>query len=148
MICCELIEDIISWQLDPDEAEAARLFREVLIEILPDREHPFQLGPLGELLGWLGKLPTLITPDAERSVLFEFVSSGVRRMLALAYALVWAWVEHQRALRLTKRTATEAHQVVLLVDEIETHLQPKWRRRILPAILQGVKVLTGSDRPV
>ena len=148
LTCRGLIEDILSWQLDPTEAETSKLFRTVLAEISPDRDHPFQLGPLGEVLGWPGKLPTLITPEAERPVLFDFVSSGVRRMLALAYALVWAWAEHQRALRLTKRTATEAHRVVLLVDEIETHLHPKWQRRILPAILQAVKALTGSDRPV
>jgi hypothetical protein len=148
VICRGLIEDIVSWQLDPTEKEAADLFRKVLSEISPDRERPFQLGPLGELLGWPGKLPTLIMPDADRPVLFEFVSSGVRRMLALAYALVWAWVEHQRALRLTKNTATEAHRVVLLVDEIETHLHPRWQRRILPALLEAVKLLAGSNRPV
>lgn len=148
MICRGLIEDIVSWQLDPTEAETANVFRKVLTEVSPERAQPFQLGPLGELLGWPGKLPTLITPDAERPVLFEFVSSGVRRMLALAYALVWAWAEHQRALRLTKSTATEAHRVVLLVDEIETHLHPRWQRRILPALLEAVTLMAGPNRPV
>lgn len=149
LICRGLIEDIVSWQLDPGEADTSRrLFRELLAEISPDRDHPFQLGPLGESLGWPGKLPTLITPDSAHPVLFEFVSSGVRRMLALVYALVWAWVEHQRALRLTKQTATQAHRVVLLVDEIETHLHPRWQRRILPAMLNAVKLMTGSHIPV
>lgn len=90
----------------------------------------------------------LITPYAERPVLFEFVSAGVRRMLGLTYALVWAWVEHRRALRLTQNTATKAHRIVLLLDEIETHLHPRWQRRILPAILKAVKLMTGADMPI
>jgi len=148
VICRGLIEDIVSWQLDPTEAEAAGLFRAVLAEVSPDRDRPFQLGPLGELFGWPGKLPMLITPYAERPVLFEFVSAGVRRMLGLTYALVWAWVEHRRALRLTQNTATKAHRIVLLLDEIETHLHPRWQRRILPAILKAVKLMTGADMPI
>ena len=148
LIARGLIEDIVSWQLDPTEAEAAQLFRAVLSEISPDRERPFALGPLGELFGWPGKLPTIHTPYSQHPVLFEFVSSGVRRMLGLTYALVWAWVEHKRAVRLTKNTATQAHQIVLLLDEIETHLHPKWQRQILPSLLKAVKTMTGAKMPV
>lgn len=148
LIARGLIEDIVSWQLDPTEADAARLFREVLEEISPDPEHPFELGPLSELLGRPGKVPTIRAPFAEHPVVFEFASSGLRRMLGLTYALAWAWVEHKRALRLTKNTATEAHQVVLLLDEIETHLHPQWQRRILPSILKAVKMMAGMDMPV
>ena len=148
LICRGIIEDIVSWQLDPTESETAQLFRAVLAEMSPDSEHPFELGPLGELLGWPGKLPTLMVPFAARPVLFEFVSAGMRRILSLVYALVWAWAEHQRAVRLTKGTATKAHRIVLLIDEIETHLHPQWQRRILPSILRAVNLMAGANMPV
>jgi len=148
LVCRGLVEDLVSWKLDDSETEAYKAFQAVLATMSPHAEAPYQLGPLGELLGWPGKLPTLVTPESPRPILLEFVSAGVRRMLALVYALVWAWVEHRRALRLTRNTATEAHRIVLMIDEIETHLHPQWQRRILPSILEAVKMLFGQEVPV
>jgi hypothetical protein len=148
LICRGLIEDLVSWKLDETEKPSFDAFQRVLATLSPDAAHPYRIGPLGELLGWPGKLPTLETPEFPSPVLIKFVSAGVRRILALAYALVWAWVEHQRALRLTKQTATEANRIVLLIDEIETHLHPKWQRSILPAILDATKELFGAKTPV
>lgn len=148
IICRGLIEDLVSWKLDETEKTSFEAFQRVLATLSPDEGRPYRMGPLGELLGWPGKLPTVETPESAAPVLIEFVSAGVRRMLALSYALVWAWVEHQRALRLTKQTATEAKRIVLLIDEMETHLHPKWQRRILPAILEAAKALFGSRIPV
>jgi hypothetical protein len=144
LICRGLLEDLVSWQLDPSEADATRLFSEVLAKLSPDPKQPYRLGPLGELLGWTGKLPTLITPQLDRPLLLEFVSSGVRRMLALAYALTWAWTEHRRALRLTQGNATEAHRIVLLIDEVENHLHPHWQRLLLPALLAAANEIAGQ----
>lgn len=141
IVCRGLLEDIVSWQLDPSESETIESFREVLRQVSPKPEHPYQLGPLSELLGRAGKLPTLITPELDRPLLFEFTSSGVRRILALTYALVWAWTEHRRSMRLTRGKATGANRIVLLVDEVDNHLHPHWQLRIMPALVAAVKGL-------
>ena len=67
-------------------------------------------------------------------------SAGVRRIVGLAYLLVWAWREHRLASKLLKHDVEK--RVVLLVDEPETHLHPKWQRRIVPALLEAAGVLT------
>jgi hypothetical protein len=53
--------------------------------------------------------------------------------------LVWAWREHVLAARLLRQDPER--RIVLLVDEPETHLHPKWQRVILPALLRVVRTL-------
>lgn len=146
IVCRGLLEDIVSWQLDPSEADTIALFRNILAAISPDPAQPYQLGPLSELLGRTGKLPTLITPEHSQPLLFDFASSGVRRILAISYALVWAWSEHCRALRLTRGQATQAQQIVLLLDEVENHLHPRWQLQIMPALLQALQGIQSDPR--
>ena len=59
-------------------------------------------------------------------------SSGVRRAVALAYMLTWAWSEHRIAARLRRDATTD--QIVMLVDELESHLHPRWQRSMLRAL--------------
>ena len=54
----------------------------------------------------------------------------------MAYLLVWAWDEHCRASELQKEEP--AKQIVLLFDEVEAHLHPKWQRIFLPALMKAV----------
>ena len=63
-------------------------------------------------------------------------SAGVRRILALAYLLVWAWQEHLRASELLVRPP--ARQMIVLVDEVEAHLHPTWQRRVVKALMEVV----------
>jgi hypothetical protein len=80
--------------------------------------------------------PTLEFPYGTVSVIHA--SAGIRRILGLAYLLVWAWYEHLQAVELIGgRPET---RLILLMDEVETHLHPRWQRRIMPALL---KVLAG-----
>jgi hypothetical protein len=66
-------------------------------------------------------------------------SSSLRRVLSWAYLLVWSWHEYVENCQLMGRQPTG--DIVLLIDEIETHLHPTWQRRILPALLSVVKDL-------
>ena len=59
-------------------------------------------------------------------------SSGVRRAVALAYVLTWTWSEHKVAARL--RGDEPSRQIVMLFDEVESHLHPHWQRSILGAL--------------
>jgi predicted ATP-binding protein involved in virulence len=60
-------------------------------------------------------------------------SAGMKRIINLAYLLVWSWREHLEAAKLLRRSP--ADRIVFLIDEIEAHLHPKWQRLILPALL-------------
>jgi len=60
-------------------------------------------------------------------------SAGIKRVIGLAYLLVWAWQEHQHAARVLR--VPVARRVIFLVDEIEAHLHPRWQRLIVPALL-------------
>jgi predicted ATP-binding protein involved in virulence len=78
----------------------------------------------------------------------------MRRIIALAYLLVWAWEEHRKASTLLGEATT--NQVVFLVDEIESHLHPRWQFSIIGSLLKvmtemapsaQVQVLTATHSP-
>jgi len=153
-VCRGLLEDIVSWQHDPEEQEARNLLVSVLEELSPQdrpggcKRAPLKFAPPGEMLGRTGKVPMLRLPYSSEPIPLELASAGVRRIVALAYALVWAWVSHRKELRTRKGMVTEAHQIVFLFDEIEAHLHPQWQRLILPAMLRALKILGGGGLPV
>lgn len=71
-----------------------------------------------------------------------YASLGVRRITALAYMLSWAWREHVTA---SKQLAqAPSSRVVMLFDEIEAHLHPRWQRAVVPALLKVVQTLTND----
>jgi len=72
-----------------------------------------------------------------------YASLGVRRIAALAYMLSWAWREHVIA---SKQLGQEASsRIVMLFDEIEAHLHPRWQRAVVPALLKVVQTLTKDE---
>ena len=66
------------------------------------------------------------------SVPILHASSGVRRACALAYVLTWAWSEHRLAAEQLGEEVTQ--RVIMLFDEVESHLHPRWQRSILKAL--------------
>jgi AAA domain, putative AbiEii toxin, Type IV TA system len=76
------------------------------------------------------------------TVAFPHWAAGVKRVVSLAYLLVWAWSEHLQASKLKREKP--ADHLILILDEIESHLHPKWQRAILPALL-GVAERLKSD---
>jgi hypothetical protein len=85
--------------------------------------------------------PTLTLPY-KQEVPLVLASAGMRRIVALAYLLVWTWQEHLRACDL--RGTKHAKEIIFLIDEIEAHLHPRWQRRIVKALLTVMKALTGT----
>jgi len=78
--------------------------------------------------------PTLELPYGTIPV--SVASAGMRRVLALAYLLVWTWSEHKAASSLLQQPTTD--RLVLLIDEVEAHLHPQWQRVLLPAVLDVI----------
>jgi hypothetical protein len=72
-------------------------------------------------------------------------SAGVKRVVALAYILVWAWFEHIAFSKLVRREPQS--RIVLIIDEIEAHLHPQWQRKIVRSMLDVLHILSGEVAP-
>jgi hypothetical protein len=83
--------------------------------------------------------PTLMLPYRQ-DVPLVHASAGMRRIVALAYLLVWTWQEHLRACEI--RGLKPSKEIIFLIDEIEAHLHPQWQRRMVKAVLEAVMALT------
>lgn len=135
-LCNGLISDWERWQLGKDFH--FKILTKVLNELSPSAKEPFLPGELTRIaIDDVRNHPTLETPYGE--VALAHASAGVRRIVSLAYLLVWTWNEHLRASLLQK--TKPAKEIIFLIDEIETHLHPKWQRVILKALLDVVGAL-------
>jgi len=65
--------------------------------------------------------------------------------LALAYLLVWAWREHLSLSSLVRKAPQR--RVVLIMDEVEAHLHPRWQRVIVPALMSTISELASAVSP-
>ena len=131
-----LIRDWVKWQQSPDVYPAYSTFEAVLRRVFPPDLGPLTIGRPVRVPNDSREIPTLQHPYGTVPVLFE--SAGIRRIITLAYLLVWAWEEHK--IRAKQQKHPEERQMIVLIDEAEAHLHPKWQRVILPALL-GI----GSD---
>lgn len=86
-------------------------------------------------------VPTIRMPYGQ-DVPITQAPAGIRRVWTLAYLLAWAMSEHERAAPMLGREPSR--QVIMLVDEIETHLHPRWQRTVLTSMLAALE----SWRPV
>jgi len=130
VLCEGIIRDWVAWQRQT--TEAFQQLREVLRILSPEEEELLPGEPTRVSVNDVRDHPTLSMPYGRVPLIFA--SAGVKRVISLAYLLVWAWQEHQYAAKLLREAP--ADQIVFLVDEIESHLHPKWQRRILPALLK------------
>ena len=141
-VCEGLERDWVSWQ--EGRKPQFEALEEVLRVISPPLE-PLRVGPPQRIfLGEGRDRPTLLI--GKQTVPLALASAGVRRMLALAYFLVWAWHEHRMAAQLLGKKPED--RFVILFDEPETHLHPRWQRTVLPSVLQAIDVLRGKQGKV
>jgi SpoVK/Ycf46/Vps4 family AAA+-type ATPase len=150
--CTGLLFDWVLWKGLGGEPFAQLV--KVLEALSPPEGPPLSPGPLVRL-GLEGReMPTLTMPYGV-DVPLVHASAGMRRVIGLAYILVWAWQEHVFASRELEQPTTK--QVVFLVDEVEAHLHPRWQRRILKSLLAvmesmiahaGVQVVAATHSPL
>jgi hypothetical protein len=134
-----LLRDLVTWFTGEDKALIG-LFLRALARLSPPEMDHLELGNPVRVIGFSQRVPTLRHPYGEVPIVFE--SAGIKRMVALAYLIVWAWTEHRAVAR--DRQRSPARKLVLMVDELEAHLHPKWQRTVLPALL-GVLSDLSSD---
>ena len=131
-ICNGLLSDWSKW-IQAGDANAESM-ASVLRSLSPGQGpgHVLRPGPPLRLsVDDARDIPSIET-DYAGQVPIVHASSGIRRIVALAYMLTWTWSEHRIASKL--RGADPSHEVIMLFDEVESHLHPRWQRTILRAL--------------
>jgi hypothetical protein len=134
-----LIRDWVIWQTSTDR-DVFSTFERVLKRLAPPDLGEFEPDRPMRLPGDAREFPTLRHSYGRVPVIHT--SAGVQRILSVAYMIVWAWHEHKIASELARKAPQRG--MIVLLDEIEAHLHPKWQRVILPALLDVSNHL-GSD---
>lgn len=136
VVCNGLVRDWAGWI--KEKGEDAKRMAAALKRLAP-RGETLEPGRLVRLsVNDARDIPSLRLPYAD-AVPILHASAGVRRITALCYMLTWAWREHLFAAN--QLGETPANRLVLLFDEIESHLHPRWQRTILNAVLELSKSL-------
>ncbi|MFH1117399.1 MAG: ATP-binding protein [Pseudomonadota bacterium] len=137
-LCNGLVRDWASWQ--KEKGMPFKHLKEVLKVLSPSTKETLMPGELTRIsLDDVRDMPTVRMPY-QQDVAIVHASSGMQRIMALAYFLVWAWEEHKQAAKQIQESQTK--QAIFLIDEIESHLHPSWQRSIVPALLKVMNKLT------
>lgn len=140
-----LIQDWTRWQLEAAAGKTSPFG--LLSKVLKDLSHPDEEMRPGEprrvYLNDPRDYPTIDLPYD--NVAITHLSAGMRRVFNLAYLIVWTWTEHEKACELLGWKPAE--QIVFLLDEVESHLHPKWQRHIAPALLHVLEGLGAGIKP-
>jgi hypothetical protein len=136
VFCNGLLQDWVRWQNHPNQSNFDLLWR-VLETLMPTDEKLMPSESIRLSFQDVRDIPTIQL--AYGIVPITHLSAGMKRILSIAYSLVWVWSEHQQIARLAN--VQPAKKLIFLVDEIEAHLHPQWQRSIFPAILEAIKLL-------
>lgn len=153
LLCRGLIEDWAVWQ--KENGPVFKLLKHLLKTLSPAKNEVITPGKLTRIaIDDARDIPTVQMPYGQDVPLLH-ASSGMRRIIALAYLLVWSWEEHRKASEILG-TAT-ASEIIFLVDELEAHLHPKWQRRIVSTLLDviglfdtnaNLQIITATHSPL
>lgn len=137
-----LLRDWVGWQRNPDQS-VFEVFKRVLRRLSPPDMGALTPGEPIRLPLEHRDVPTLLHHFGQVPIIHE--SAGVRRIVTIAYLLVWAWNEHRIYSALAKKAPQD--KIVVLIDEMEAHLHPKWQRAVLPALLDVASILSRTMQP-
>jgi hypothetical protein len=134
----ELLE-ITQWSYKRDDAYA--LYSELLRSFAPPGER-LEPGRVARVhLGSKFDEPWLQTSAGEVPLLYA--SSAQQRVAKLAYSLASLTIEHQIAVKAFDADPSE-YSLLMMIDEIETHLHPRWQRTVLRSIVHGLSGVWGN----
>jgi predicted ATPase len=140
LLCNGLIADWAGWQ--KEKGIVFENLCNVLRTLSPSEQEKIEPGELTRIsLDDARDMPTL-KMSYNQSVPVLHASAGIRRIISLAYLLVWSWEEHKKASTLLGQKTTS--QIIFLIDEIEAHLHPRWQRQIIKALLNVMKSFAGA----
>ncbi|EFF0533082.1 AAA family ATPase [Escherichia coli] len=134
-----LIRDWMTWKND-SKNQHFKHFEKVLEKLSPPDLGVLKPGEPVRIPDDPRVIPTLVHPYGEIPI--TNASAGVRRIVALAYMIVWAWNEHVVISEMMN--IPPQNNMVVLVDELEAHLHPKWQRAFLPSLIALDKVFSSE----
>jgi hypothetical protein len=134
-----LIRDWVRWQNSSDHKTFDQ-FTTVLKRLSPEDLGTLVPGENVRLPGDPREIPTI--RHRYGSVPVTHASSGVQRVLLLAYLIIWSWQEHEIAAK--GLGVPPLRRMLVIVDELEAHLHPKWQRIVLPALLNTGDILSSE----
>lgn len=129
-LCNGLLEDWRVWQMTSDSPFG--VFKEILKELSSCSQETLIPGDIVRIPGDAGYYPSIRYPYGNVPIIYT--ASSVQRIASLAYLILWTWEEHKKACK-EARKMTYKHMVVL-IDEVESHLHPQWQRSIIPSLLK------------
>ena len=133
-VCNGLLYDWSAWLREKDDNNA-RIMASALRALSPGRDRGETIEPRPPMrlsIDDARNIPSINT-SYTGPVPILHASSGIRRVCALAYMLVWTWSEHRIAAEL--RGEETSQRIIMLFDEVESHLHPRWQRSILTSLL-------------
>jgi len=133
VLCKGLLDEWVLWQASNDPA--FELLRRLLGSLGPEGEPLAPGEPVRPYAGDDQLIPTIRMPYG-KDVPVTFAPAGVQRVVKLAYLLAWALAAHER--EAARKAFPISRQVVLLLDEPETHLHPRWQRTVLRSLYDAV----------
>lgn len=142
-ICNGLLLDWVAWQTKQARyGDIFEAFVRCLKILSPPEGRTFEPDEPMWIPGDEREIPTLKMDYGTIPVLHA--SAGVRRIIGLAYVATWAWFRHKRNASAVQGSPRD--RMVLIVDEVEAHLHPRWQRSVVPAILEAMDALSGDLR--
>ena len=140
-VCNGLLSDWVSWQTRPSRfSEVFGAFAKSIDRLSPPDGQRFEIAEPVWIPGDEREIPALKMEYGD--VPLVHASASVKRVVALAYVTVWTWFRHKRNATLANRAPQDS--MVVMVDEVEAHLHPKWQRSIVPAILHVIGSLSND----
>lgn len=134
-----LIRDWVRWQSTPFKSPF-ETFRRVLRHLSPPDLGILEPGDPVRVPGDPRDIPTIKHLYGTTPIINS--SAGVKRIVTLAYLIVWAWTEHVVATELAQ--GSPQRRIVVLIDEMEAHLHPHWQRAVLPALMSIQEMLSSE----
>jgi hypothetical protein len=131
-----LIRDWTRWQSNPSKYPF-EIFTKVLAHLSPPDLGELRPGEPVRIPEDPRDIPTINHPYGKTPIVYS--SAGVRRIITLTYLIVWAWNEHRLSAELAHTDPQQ--RLVILIDEMEAHLHPRWQRAVLPALIEIGKIL-------
>jgi len=145
----QVLEDLDHLSLRKD-ARASTLYgsiKQALAQILPEVEEPDRIHVHGPALPGRTGAPTGIWIETySGEVPLASLSVGYQTMFAWTVDLAWRMAEHHKDSPEPLR-----EPAIVLIDELDLHLHPKWQRRVrrdLSAVFPQVQFIVTTHSPV